>query len=52
MECPVCIGEIKDTIPLPCNHWVCRVCVVKSNIQSKTLKCPLCRHNFSLSEQE
>ena len=51
-ECPVCFEGIKDTIPLPCKHWVCRVCVIKSNIQSKILKCPLCRHTFTLSEQE
>jgi hypothetical protein len=48
MECPVCIEEINDTIPLPCNHWVCRICIVKSG----KFKCPICRHAFSMSEQE
>ena len=47
-DCPVCYNEIIDTIPLNCNHWVCRICIVKS----KQDKCPICRAKISISDHE
>ena len=47
-ECPVCFDTIEDTESLPCNHWVCRKCVIKSGY----IKCPICRRIFTMSEQE
>ncbi len=48
MECPVCYEEIMDTIPLNCNHWICRICIVKSN---KNI-CPICRRDIFINEHE
>ncbi len=48
MECPVCFENIQDTIPLSCGHWVCRICIVKS----EKIKCPLCRQKVNLTSGE
>lgn len=41
-ECVICMSEAKDTMLLPCRHYiVCGRC--SSELISRTKKCPVCR---------
>ncbi|XP_071287737.1 E3 ubiquitin-protein ligase RNF213-like isoform X2 [Agelaius tricolor] len=40
--CPICLGEPKDPICLPCNHVFCRKCIRQWLVPAQ-MHCPCCR---------
>ncbi len=46
LECPVCLGTVKDLTSSLCGHLFCRACIVQA--VTVTSKCPVCRAKMSL----
>uniref|UniRef100_A0A8C5J7S2 RN213 ligase n=1 Tax=Junco hyemalis TaxID=40217 RepID=A0A8C5J7S2_JUNHY len=40
--CPICLGEPKDPVCLPCNHVFCHKCISQSLVPAQ-MYCPYCR---------
>jgi len=50
-ECPICLEEfdkINDVPLIPCLHWICKKCIIKSGKN----ECPICRQEVQLTKME
>ncbi|XP_041453525.1 tripartite motif-containing protein 5-like [Lytechinus variegatus] len=53
LECPVCLGFLKDHRILPCSHTFCRGCLVfllNSQQDKQNISCPVCRETTPIPD--
>ena len=52
-DCPICLGETRANVMLPCQHRFCRGCIdawIRRSFQATHHSCPLCRQSFTATQ--
>ena len=50
-KCPICYNK-KCNVTTTCNHNFCNECIVTWTSNNEDPTCPICRHSFSIKEQQ